>query len=413
MLGDFGEVYLLDWGLAKLLGGPELAEPSEKPPVTQRHRSPAAGASTAPPWARPGYMAPEQVRGEDVDARSRRLRARRHPLRAPRAGAAAPAGLARGGVRVDAVRARRAPEHPRAAARPAARARRDLRRARPRWTRETATASARRLVDAVERFLDGDRDLRSDASARRATTRDSRPLTRSRALAVGRRRHRRSRTRALRDAGRALALDPSNTEAVGTLIRLADRATRARFRPRPSQSSRAIDCSAWEPATASRAAPSAAGSLICRRWPSAWAIRSWPAALVTTGAWMVAAAVSTSRASSRGPTAKANLPHAPGRRVRHRVHDVALRAVLLLAGLRRHLRDDVRAGTARSLAARHGGRPRPASPSSSPRLLALDRRHPAALRAGRRPHHHPREHAPLPAPAHRSSSSWSRACRSS
>src|SRR5580704_5753492 len=57
MLGDFGEVYLLDWGLAKLQSGPELAA------------APGAASDGAPPAARslhgaamgtPGYMAPEQ-----------------------------------------------------------------------------------------------------------------------------------------------------------------------------------------------------------------------------------------------------------------------------------------------------------------------------------------------------------------
>ncbi|MBX3187830.1 MAG: protein kinase [Labilithrix sp.] len=59
MVGDFGQVYLMDWGLAKLVGS-----------------QPASGRGAlmnAPgPVGTPDYMAPEQARGnpDDVDARS-------------------------------------------------------------------------------------------------------------------------------------------------------------------------------------------------------------------------------------------------------------------------------------------------------------------------------------------------------
>jgi len=59
MVGDFGQVYLMDWGLAKLL-----------------HSQPASGSTALmnAPGAvgTPDYMAPEQARGnpDDVDERS-------------------------------------------------------------------------------------------------------------------------------------------------------------------------------------------------------------------------------------------------------------------------------------------------------------------------------------------------------
>src|SRR5580693_3901671 len=64
MLGDFGEVYLLDWGLAKLQSGME-------PPALATGTAAGGGRSVhGATMGTPGYMPPEQVRGEPVDARS-------------------------------------------------------------------------------------------------------------------------------------------------------------------------------------------------------------------------------------------------------------------------------------------------------------------------------------------------------
>ncbi|MCX5744151.1 MAG: serine/threonine-protein kinase, partial [Proteobacteria bacterium] len=59
MLGDFGEVYVIDWGVARVL--------SERPAAAQNDIDTLdEGSETAGMLGTPGYMAPEQIDGSDV-----------------------------------------------------------------------------------------------------------------------------------------------------------------------------------------------------------------------------------------------------------------------------------------------------------------------------------------------------------
>ena len=303
MLGDFGEVYLLDWGLAKLQSGPELAPSLDA--VSGGH-GPGARSLHGATMGTPGYMAPEQVRGEAVDARSDvyalgallfELLAL-EPLHPTGAREASFASTMFGPDARPSVRAPKLdlpPELDAICARATALDPRDR------------FASAKELVEAVERFLDGDRDLqirreRAADHARIASEYAEIALTSGAGANATE-----ARGRALRDAGRAIALDPTNSDAVGTLIRLL------------TDPPREVPAEALAELERERVQSLDTGDRIASRGFLGWfllapmalfmGVRSWPAALLSTGAWMVAAAIPyfTSRQTSR-PHAKANFP---------------------------------------------------------------------------------------------------------
>jgi serine/threonine-protein kinase len=210
MLGDFGEVYVLDWGIAKLVGV------SEGEALLEDHDSTGSGRIIGTL----GYMPPEQAIGDELDARTdvyalgvilfemltlESLLTETQPIKALQkitAGVDARPSSRRRGADVP-------PELETMCVRAAARAPSDR------------FASAKELSDAVERYLDGDRDLErrrelatgyaesADSLFARATRDDAEPV-----LAQA------ERADAFRTVLKALALDPDQPSAQRTLGQL-------------------------------------------------------------------------------------------------------------------------------------------------------------------------------------------------
>jgi hypothetical protein len=74
--------------------------------------------------------------------------------------------------------------------------------------------TARELSDAVERYLDGDRDTERRRALAGDHAREAAEIAARRDLTIE------DRRRAMHDVSRALALDPENADALGTLVRL-------------------------------------------------------------------------------------------------------------------------------------------------------------------------------------------------
>jgi serine/threonine-protein kinase len=191
MLGDFGEVYVLDWGVARVIG-------ESRAPTNSDINTLDDGTQTGALLGTPGYMAPEQVKGEpvgpptDIYAIGAILfevlaGQTLHPV-----GTAAIASTL---IAPTVAPATRAPDRsipPELDALCVAALAEDGAK-RP---------SARRMADAIQRYLDGDRDV----EARRAIA--ARLLVDARtALDAG------YRATAMQAAGRALALDPESEAA--------------------------------------------------------------------------------------------------------------------------------------------------------------------------------------------------------
>ena len=206
MLGDFGEIYVLDWGIAQL-------QQTQAGEALEVERSGESG-TTHVPVGTPAYMAPEQVACTDIDARTD--------------------VYALGAILFEALTGRvlRDTNDVRKALqmallpcpRPSAVAK--DREIPPELDEACALAlavdmknrlpSVRALADYVQRYLDGDRDLELRLERSREHMTNAMLLLETATLPMDETRRR----EAAQEVTRALALDPENRQAQALLIEL-------------------------------------------------------------------------------------------------------------------------------------------------------------------------------------------------
>jgi len=214
MLGGFGEVYLLDWGLAKIQKEEEPLSDEESQavdaPVSTRGQTEAGAV-----MGTPGYMAPEQLVSTDVDGRAdiyalgailfeiitltplhnkpKLAQILDSTLRGPETRAAVVAPDQDVPPELEAI-----------------------------WTKAVALKrddryeTARDLSDVLEGFLGGDRDLEQRKKmAAGHVLRGEQAIARSRESGDID-----ERKAAMQELGRALALDPSNAQAMRAMANI-------------------------------------------------------------------------------------------------------------------------------------------------------------------------------------------------
>jgi eukaryotic-like serine/threonine-protein kinase len=210
MLGDFGEVYLLDWGLAKLTAGDDADGG-----IARSSRTSQTETQVGEVMGTPGYMSPEQLRGEidQLDARTDIYALgvilfemlTLEPLHERK-------GL---DTIYNSTLGKRDPKiHERAFAKGIPPELVAICVKATALEPKDRYVSARDLHDAIERFLEGHRDLkqREDLAASHAATALEAAQLAGKVPEM--------RELAIREASAALALDPTHAGAVETLTHL-------------------------------------------------------------------------------------------------------------------------------------------------------------------------------------------------
>ncbi|MBA3392577.1 MAG: serine/threonine protein kinase [Deltaproteobacteria bacterium] len=202
MLGDFGEAYVLDWGLARIVS--DSASIAMVNRVSGDHEAGHTAVGTL--LGTPGYMAPEQARGEDIDARADVFGLGCVLYEILTGIPALPRGIAAITATLESVEQRpskRIGDIPPELDDLCARATAHDRARRP---------TARQLAEAIQAYLDGDRDV----ERRRELALTHVVKAQQALLSIDDE----ARATAMREAGRAFALDPTSTTAHDLLARL-------------------------------------------------------------------------------------------------------------------------------------------------------------------------------------------------
>ncbi|MEO8878033.1 MAG: serine/threonine-protein kinase, partial [Polyangiaceae bacterium] len=218
MLGDFGEVYVLDWGIAKIVSEPDDPATEEAAAASQKFVDSTDTLETQVGTfvGSLGYLSPEQFSGEDLDSRSDvfslgAILFEMLTLKPLFEGSSMQVAQALAEP-VDARCSVRTPD------REIPPELEQICVMATQLEREGRYGSPRQLNDAIGGFLDGDRDLeqRKILAAKHLESAELAidAIRADRAQAVA------HRAKALGELGRALALDPTNEGALGDIVTL-------------------------------------------------------------------------------------------------------------------------------------------------------------------------------------------------